>query len=448
MIEICAVGGYDEIGKNMTAVKVDDEVVILDMGIFLDSYIRYTEDEDIHDISANQLLKVGAIPDDSVIKEWKSKVKAIIPTHAHLDHVGALIFLSNKYDADVLCTPFTSEVIKALSIDEKIKLKNKIKVLNANSIYYISDNLKIEFINMTHSTLQTVMVALHTKYGILVYANDFKFDDNPIIGKKPNYKKLEELGKKGVVALIVDSTRAKEAAKTPSESVAKEMLRDVMLGTDNKGKAVIVTTFSSHLARLKSIIDFGRKMNRKIVFLGRSLAKYVGAGENIKMINFSKNIEIVKYGSKIKKKLKEIERKGKDKYLLVVTGHQGEPKATLAKMAKKTLPFKFHPEDSIIFSCNVIPSDVNIKNREILEEMLRGYGVRIFKGIHVSGHASREDLRDLINLVKPEHIIPAHGERDMIRALVELATEKGYKLDETVHIMHDGSKLKIKPQKI
>jgi len=446
MIEICTVGGYDEIGKNMTAVKVDDEVIILDMGIFLDSYIRCTEaeDEDIYNISASQLLKAGAIPDDSVIEGWRSKVKAIVPTHAHLDHVGALIFLSNKYNADILCTPFTAEVIKALASDEKVKLKNKIKVLHANSIYHISDGLKIEFINITHSTLQTVMVALHTKYGILLYANDFKFDDNPVIGKKPNYKKLEELGKKGVIALIVDSTRAKEAAKTPSETVAKEMLRDVMLGTDSKNKAVIITTFSSHLARLKSIIEFGRKMNRRIVFLGRSLAKYVSAGENIGMINFSKAVEIVKYSNKIKKKLKDIEKKGREKYMLVVTGHQGEPKATLAKIARKELPFRLYPEDSIIFSCNVIPSPINIRNREILEDMLKGYGVRIFKGIHVSGHASREDLRDLINLVKPKHIIPAHGEKDMIDALVELTVEKNYKLDETVHVMHDGSRLTLK----
>ena len=444
MIEICAVGGYDEIGKNMTAVRVDDEVVILDMGLFLDSYIRYTEDEDIHDISASQLLKVGAIPDDSVIKEWRSKVRAIIPTHAHLDHVGALIFLSNKYDAEILCTQFTAEVIKALSKDEKIKLKNRIKVLNVHSIYHISDSLKVEFINITHSTPQTVMVALHTKYGIVLYANDFKFDDNPVIGKMPNYDKLEELGKTGVVALIVDSTRAKEAAKTPSETVAKEMLRDVMLNTDSSNKAVIVTTFSSHLARLKSIIEFGRKMNRKVVFLGRSLYKYTSAGENVGIVDFSKHVEIVKYSNKIKKRLKDIEKKGREKYLLVVTGHQGEPKATLAKIARQELPFKLYPEDSIIFSCNVIPSPVNIRNREIVESLLKSYGVRIFKGIHVSGHASREDLRDLINLVKPRHIIPAHGERDMISALIELAVEKGYTPDENAHTMHNGSRLVIK----
>src|SRR3989338_6022986 len=116
MIEICAVGGYNEIGKNMTAIRVDDEVVIIDMGLHLDNYIKYTEDEeeDIVEISANELAKVGAIPNDSVIKDWRDKVKAIIPTHAHLDHVGALIFLSNKYNAPILCTPFTAEVIRAI----------------------------------------------------------------------------------------------------------------------------------------------------------------------------------------------------------------------------------------------------------------------------------------------------------------------------------------------
>ncbi len=446
MIEICAVGGYNEIGKNMTAVKVGEEVIIIDMGLHLDSYIKYTEEDedDIVEISASELAKVGAIPNDSVIKDWKDKVKAIVPTHAHLDHVGALTFLSNKYSAPILCTPFTAEVIKAISQDEKIKLKNEIKVLNVNSVYYISDNIKIEFINMTHSTPQTVMVAIHTPEGIVLYANDFKFDNHPTLGKKPNYEALENLGKKGVKVLICDCTRANRPIKTPSELVAKEMLRDVMLGVDSKGKAVIVTTFASHLARLKSIIEFGKKMNRKIVFLGRSLAKYTQAGEKIDLVNFSKDAEIVKFGSQIKKRLKKIERDGKEKYLLVVTGHQGEPKSTLAKMINGEIPFKFDSEDHVIFSCTVIPSEINIKNRAEIEKRLREYGVRIFRDIHASGHASREDLRDLINLVNPENIIPAHGEKEMKDALVDLAIEKGYKKGKSVYLISDGEKISFK----
>src|SRR3990167_974606 len=190
-------------------------------------------------------------------------------------------------------------------------------------LYLVSNNIKIEFINMTHSTPQTVMVAVHTRYGIILYANDFKFDNHPTLGKKPNYERLEELGKKGIKALICDCTRADQPIKTPSELVAKEMLRDVMLGVDSRGKAVIVTTFASHLARLKSIIEFGRKMNRKIIFLGRSLAKYIEAGENIGIVNFSREVEIVKFGKQIKNRIKKIENEPRDRYLLVVTGHQG-----------------------------------------------------------------------------------------------------------------------------
>jgi ribonuclease J len=444
MIEICAVGGYNEVGKNMTAIKVDNEVVIIDMGLHMENYIRYTEeDEDIGHISAEELLNVKAIPNDSVIKNWKSQVKAIIPTHAHLDHVGALIFMANKYKAPIMCTPFTGEVIKAISKDQKRKIKNEIKTLNVNSTYNLSKNIKVEFINMTHSTPQTVMVALHTKYGVILYANDFKFDNRPVIGKKPNYKRLKELSKEGVLCAIVDCTRAERPVKTPSENVAKEMLRDVMLGTDSKNKVVIVTTFASHLARLKSIIEFGRKMNRKIVFLGRSLAKYISAAENIDLVHFSKEVEIVKFGKQIKRKLKKIEQDGRSKYLLVVTGHQGEPKATLSKMARKELPFKFKPEDHIIFSCGIIPSPTNIKNREALENKLKLFNVRIFRDIHVSGHAAREDLRDLLTLVEPKNIIPAHGNESMKNAFVELAKEKGYKVGKNIHVLKDGGKLRL-----
>lgn len=438
-MKIHAVGGYSEVGKNMTVVESGDDAVILDMGIHLEPYIQLTEDEELEDISIHELKKVGAIPDDSVIANIREKVKAIVPTHAHLDHVGAIIYLSNKYSAPIICTPFTAEVIKAMMKDEKIKLRNPIKVLNVNSSYKLSDNIIIEFINITHSTPQTVMVALHTSEGVLVYANDFKFDNHPIIGKKPNYERLFELGKKGVKHLICDSTRANNPIKTPSETVAREMLRDVLLGVDSRGKAVIITTFSSHLARIKSILDFGQKMNRKVILLGRSLAKYMEAGEKINLTNFSKQTEIVQYGRHIRKRLRQVEREGPEKYLLVVTGHQGEPKSTLSKIAKREFRFHLSSEDHVIFSSTIIPTKTNIENRRILEEQLNKEGVRIFRDIHVSGHAAKEDLRDLINMLKPKHIIPAHGNSEMKLSLANLALEKGYKMDRDIHILKDGA---------
>lgn len=443
MIQICTVGGYEEVGKNCTAINVDDDVIILDMGLHLSKYIAYTdENEDVGNLTPKQLIQMGAVPDISFIEDWRKDVKAIIPTHAHLDHIGAIPFLAKKFDAPIICTPYSKAVLEAILKDEKIELENEIKALNPNSRLRISEKIEIEFINMTHSTPQTAMVAIHTRYGTIIYANDFKFDNEPVLGKKPNFKRLREIGRQGVLCLIVDSIYAGEAKKTPSETVAREMLRDVMLGTGSRGKAVVITTFSSHLARLKSIIEFGKKMNRKIVFMGRSLCKYVRAGEEIRIINFSKSVELVGFKDKMRKKLKRINER-KDRYLLVVTGHQGEPKSVLSRIVNGQLPFKLEKGDHVIFSCTIIPDEINIKNRAEMEERLKENGVRIFRDIHVSGHCAREDQRDLIDIVKPKHIIPAHVGREKAEKMAELAKELGYNVGENVHIMKNGKRISL-----
>ncbi len=442
MVEICTVGGYNEVGKNSTAIKVGNEAFVLDLGIHLENYIKFTQDEDIVSLSPQELMDNGAVPDISAISDWKNNVKMLLPTHAHLDHIGALPYLTNNFKAPIMCTPFTSEVIKGIITEDKIKLNSKIKSMSANSVFKASDNVKIEFIHTTHSTPHTVMIALHTKEGIILYANDFKFDLFPTLGKKTNFKRLEELGNENVLALICDSTYASDARKMPSESVAKEMLKEVMLGLNSKNKHVVVTTFSSHIARLNSIVEFGQKMNRKIVFMGRSMAKYVRAAEATGIAKFSDRVEIFKFSGQIKRMLKKI-AKDRGKYLMVVTGHQGEPKSTLSKMMNGELKFNFMPEDHIIFSCKTIPTPTNIENRKRLESDLRSYNVRIFKDIHQSGHAAREDLRDLINLVRPKHVIPAHGEPQMLSALADLAGEMGYNKGENVHLMKNGEMIRL-----
>ncbi|MBT6774148.1 MBL fold metallo-hydrolase, partial [Candidatus Woesearchaeota archaeon] len=298
-IEICTIGGYSETGGNSTAIKIDDEVIILDMGLHMENYIRHTEDEDISAMHYNELLNVKAVPNYSLIKEWKSKVIAIVPSHGHLDHIGAIPFAAGIFPkAPVICTPYTAEILKSIFKDEKIKIPNDLIALNLNSIYKLSNKVSVELVNITHSIPQASMIVLHTPYGKIVYANDYKFDRQPTLGKKPNFARLKEVGEEGVTLLIVESLYAHEHRKTPSESVAKEMLKDVMLGVYTDGKGMIVTTFSSHLARLKSIIELGKKLNRKIVFLGRSLSKYVSAGERINLIDFQKDIQLVKYNDK------------------------------------------------------------------------------------------------------------------------------------------------------
>src|SRR3989344_1538939 len=352
MIEIAAVGGYDEVGKNMTAIKIDDEVIILDIGLFLPKIISYEENEN-KELSVKELIEIGAGPDDSIIEKWKNNVKAIVLGHAHLDHIGFAPYVANKYNCPILGTPFTLEVLKKIIEDKEIKVMNQIIPVNPNSSFKISKNITVEFINITHSTLQTAMIVIHTKYGDIVYANDFKFDNHPVLGKKPNYERLKELSK-NTICLIVDSLYSGLEQKTPSEKVAREMLSDVLLGTENKNNAIIITTFASHLARLKSIVDFGKKLRRKVVFLGRSLSKYCYAAKDANLIDF-KNVEIIGYAGKIKKKLKEIEKNGRSNYLVVVTGHQAEPGSVLVKMVNGNLPFNFLDGDHIVFACKVIP---------------------------------------------------------------------------------------------
>ena len=442
MVEICAVGGYNEVGGNCTAVKIGNEAYVLDLGLQLENYIKLTEDEDVVAASQKSLMSAGAVPDISAIDDWKNNVKMMLPTHAHLDHIGAIPFLGNSFKSNVMCTPFTAEVLKSILTEDKIKLNSKVMSMSANSAFKASDEVKIEFIHVTHSTPHTVMIALHTKEGMVLYANDFKLDSFPTLGKKPNFKRLEELGKEKVLALICDSTYAADARKMPSESIAKEKLKEVMLGIESKNKHVIVTTFSSHIARLNSIVEFGRRMNRKIVFMGRSMAKYVKAAEDTGIAKFTDKVEILKYGNQIRRKLKKISAE-RGKYLMVVTGHQGEPRSTLSKMMQNEFKFNFMPEDHVIFSCKTIPTPTNIENRQRLEAELKSRRVRIFKDVHESGHAAREDLRELINLVKPDHIIPAHGERRMTDSLADLAVEMGYRKGENVHVMANGERIKL-----
>ena len=439
-MEIATVGGFREVGKNMTAVKVGNDAVVLDMGFYLPKIMDFEEEGgDRKTISTEGLRRIGAIPDDRIIKAWRRNVKAIALSHCHLDHIGAVPYMSNNFpNATIMGTPYTLEVLRTMILEEQIKVNNKFKVIQPNASAKLNDKLKVEFINITHSTLQSTMMAVHTSEGVVLYANDFKFDNHPIVGSKPNIKRLKELGQEGIKALVVESIYAHDERKTPSEKVARELLKDIILNTENEDNLIVATTFASHIARLKSIIDFGEKLKRKIIILGRSMHKYIKSAENLNLINFSKRAEIIGYSRHVKKRLKEIEKQGRSKYLIICTGGQGEPGSVLQRMATNQMPFEFQQEDHIIFSNKIIPAEINRANRAALEENLKKKRTRIFSNIHVSGHAGREDLRDLIKITNPEHIIPAHGELQMLESFGELATEMGYERGKNLHITNDG----------
>ncbi len=435
VIKIHTIGGYDEVGKNMSAVEVDDEIIVLDMGLHLEPYIKVQEKESDKYITKEILLKAGAIPDDGQLE--KKKVVAIIPSHAHLDHIGAIPYLEAAYTAPIICTPFAKEVLQKITQDKNIKIKNKIAVLEEGKQYKTKNSI-IEFIPVTHSVIQTVIVAITTKYGTVLYANDFKIDLTPTYGEKTN---LEKLSSYKNLALICDCIKADIDETTPSETVAKDMLENLFETHDFSNRAIIISTFSSHIARLQTIMACAKKINRKIVFLGRSLAKYVEAAAITEEIDAFQDVEMLKYGDQIRKQLKRIQEK-KHEYVIVATGHQGEPNAVLTKIAANQLPLRLMPNDVVIFSSTVIPNEENIKNRSLLEEQLEKRNVTIFRDIHVSGHAARKDLKAFIAEIKPKHIIPAHGPFEMQKNMISIGKELSYG-DEFLHCSKNGASIEL-----
>ncbi len=442
-MKIFGIGGFSEVGKNMTVVDLGEDAIIFDCGIFLPPIVELEEVERVY--TEKRLKAIGAIPSDDFLDNLglRKKIRAIIPSHAHLDHIGAIPYLAYRYKADIIGTPFTIEVLRNLLNDEKINIENRIKVVQPNSFCHVQGKnrkYKVDFINITHSTLQCSMIALHTPEGIVLYANDFKFDNTPILGQKPNYEKLREIAKEGVKVLIVDSLYSGDERKTASEKVARTLLEDVLLTTDNVGKGLFVTTFSSHIARLKSIVEFGKQLNRKIIFLGRSLNKYVSAANRVNLCPFRNDFEIATFKNQLQKQLQQINKK-RGRYLVVCTGHQGEPGSIMDRLSKNKLPFNFEHGDHVVYSSSIIPTKATIENREKLDSRLKKKGVRMFNNVHTSGHAGREDLRDFINMINPAHIIPAHGEHAKTYPMVELAQELGYKNKKDVHMISDKQSL-------
>ncbi|AEC52420.1 hypothetical protein PNA2_1505 [Pyrococcus sp. NA2] len=439
MIKIYTLGGYEEVGKNMTAVEYDGEVIIIDMGIRLDRVLIH-EDVEFQKMSSKELRKLGAIPDDRPIRD--KKVVAIALSHGHLDHIGAVGKLAPHYpDVPIYGTPYTIRLAKSeIKSEQYFEVTNPLYETNYGEIVQVSENLAIEFVQITHSIPHSSIVVIHTPEGAVVYACDYKFDNNHPYGERPDYKRLKELGKEGVKVLIAESTRVAEETKTPSEAVAKMLLEDFFLYEGMDADGLIATTFASHIARLQELIEIANKMGRQAIFIGRSLAKYTGIAKQLGLIKM-KGSRVLRSPNAISKVLKEVSQ-ARENYLLIVTGHQGEPGAILTRMANGEL-YDIGSRDTVVFSAGVIPNPLNVAQRYALETKLRMRGVRMIKNLHVSGHASKEDHRYLIRMLNPEYIVPAHGEFRMLTHYAELAEEEGYMIGKDVFISRNGHRIEI-----
>jgi ribonuclease J len=457
-VEVRPVGGYSDFGRNMTCVRVGREAVILDMGIRLDR-ILLDEDAVFDEMHPVDLQRLGAIPDTQHLRDLDARVVAIVIGHAHLDHVGAVPKLAGHFrDAPIYATPYT---IKFIEDQTKPRgrgaprsegtgkgqgqtqgrghrtIPNKLVPMSAGETVRLSRNIELEFVHTTHSIVQTVFPVLHTDAGAVVYAVDYKFDNSPVVGERPDYRRLRSLANEGVAACIVESTNSHLETKTPSETVARDMLKDFLFGIENERDGIIVTTFSSHVARVKSICEFGDKIGRRVVLLGRSMDKYMSIAQELELVTLPKSVEVAGHSKAVQQVLRRIADR-RDEYLLVGTGHQGEPDSFLPKLADKVFPYEVRKHDQVIFSANVIPNPVNQANRYLLETKLKMQGARIIKGAHVSGHASKVDHQELLRMLEPEHVFPCHGGIDLQSGFAELAHEEGYDLNEAVHLLRNG----------
>ncbi|HOV67973.1 MAG TPA: MBL fold metallo-hydrolase RNA specificity domain-containing protein, partial [Methanoregulaceae archaeon] len=295
-----------------------------------------------------------------------------------------------------------------------------------------------------HSIIDTVTPVLHTPHGAIVYACDFKLDRTPVIGAAPDFERFRQLGKEGVLAVIVESPYIQHPGRCPSERVASNLVRDVMTSFEDDKNAIIVSAFSSHISRVKTIAECAEAIGRKPVLLGRSMEKYGLTAERMKFVSLPKTMSVFGNRRVIDRMMRRMMKEGKEHFLPIVTGHQGEPGALLTRLAHGDTPYQISRGDKVLFSANVIPSPLNQANRAEIELLLERAGARIFPDLHVSGHAYREDHYEFIHLLQPQHIVPAHGDLSMASRYVQFAGELGYTLNEGIHPMTNGQRLRLK----
>jgi ribonuclease J len=435
-MKVYTLGGYEEVGMNMTAVEVDGEVVIFDMGYNMEEVV--SSEGQVDEMTTNQSLDIGAIPKDEPVLD--KNVVAIVIGHGHLDHVGAIPKLAGSHDCPIYCTPYTKEIVDRMIENDRKNLNNQVVAVEKGDKEKITDKLSLEFAHVNHSIPDTSLSLLDTPEGYVVYGNDMKIDQSPAIEETTDVERIKEAGKEGVKVMIPGTTRVDAPGRARSEQSVKVELEDVLNSCYKAGGAVFFSTFSSQIGRLNSLID-ANNGRRKIAFVGRSLKEYVESAEKLGLIDTT-NIEVVSYFDECEALMDRVDDE-REQWLVVATGNQGEPGAQLDKMASGTYPFEFEEGDHLIFSSNVIPSPTNEANRHELEQKLKKQGVRIYPGIHTTGHAHREDHRDFINFLDPENIVPSHGTIQKIGSYIELARDEGYSIEEDVFVGENGRVIDI-----
>lgn len=418
---VIPLGGIEEIGKNMTAFQYKDEIIIVDAGL------TFPEDEHLG-------IDV-IIPDFSYLESNRDKVKALLLTHGHEDHIGAIPYLYQKLgseDIPMYGGRLTLELAKAKFEKRDAKLPKE-KIIKGRSILKISKYFTVEFISVTHSIADCYAICIKTPAGTILHTGDFKVDLTPVDGEGFDFGRLAQLGEEGVDLLLSDSTNAQIPGFTPSERTVGESLKDEFAKAQGR---IILAAFASHVHRLQQIIYIAEKYGRKIAIDGRSMVKIFEICSNLGYLKIPKGIMV---------EIDKVETLPANQVLILCTGTQGEPLAALSRIANGSHKYiSLREGDTVVISATPIPGNEKAAYKNINQLMKRHANVVFEKvvGIHVSGHGCQEEQKLMLNLIKPKFFMPVHGEYVMLKKHKELAEAVGIP-SENIILAENGMKLEL-----
>ena len=415
-LKIIPLGGLEQIGLNITAFEYEDSIIVVDCGL------AFPEDD---------MLGIDlVIPDITYLKENADKVKGFMITHGHEDHIGALPYVLKELPVPIYATKLTMGIIENKLTEHGLEKATKRKVVKFGQHINLGQ-FRVEFIKTNHSIADAAALAIYSPAGIVVHTGDFKVDYTPVFGDSIDLQRFAELGKKGVLALMCDSTNAERPGFTPSERTVGVTFDNIF--SEHTNTRLIIATFASNVDRVQQIINSAYKYGRKVVVEGRSMVNIIDTATKLGYINIPDNTLI---------DIEQLKNYPDEKTVIITTGSQGESMAALSRMASNNhRKISIMPGDTVIFSSHPIPGNEKAVTNIINELQMKGADV-IFQDVHVSGHACQEEIKLIYSLVKPKYAIPIHGEYKHRKAQAKIAAELGIPKDH-IFMLQSGDTLEM-----
>ncbi len=415
-LKIIPLGGLEQIGMNITAFEYEDSIIVVDCGL---------------SFPADDMLGIDlVIPDVTYLQDNIEKVKGFVITHGHEDHIGSLPYVLRQINVPIYATKLTMGIIEHKLTEHGMLENTKRKVVKFGDSINLG-HFNVEFIRTNHSIVDAAALAIYSPVGIVIHTGDFKVDYSPVFGDTIDLQRFGEIGKKGVLALMCDSTNAERPGFTPSERTVGATFDTLF--NEHKNKRIIVATFASNVDRVRQIINSADKYDRKVVVEGRSMVNIINTATELGRLNVPDNTLI---------DIDNLKNYPDEKTVIITTGSQGESMAALSRMAENThRKISIKPGDVVIFSSSPIPGNEKAVTKVINELLMKGADV-IFQDTHVSGHACQEEIKLIYTLVQPKYAIPVHGEYKHLKAQAKLAENIGMS-KENIFILSSGDVLEL-----